>query len=133
MMIDKHRIEEVGYALLRFVAGFLFTFHGLQKVVGVLTEKQPPVLSQVWIGGVIELVAAPLIAIGLLTRPMALLASGTMAVAYFQFHWKFDFTAWKFLPVVNGGEMAALYCFVFLFIAAAGGGRISVDRTIWRP
>ena len=114
------------YALLRIVSGALFAFHGVQKVLGVLTEQQPPVGSQLWIGGLIELLAGVAIALGVLTRPAAFLASGTMAVAYFQYHWKFQFGK-EFLPAMNGGELAVLYCFVFLFIVFRGAGPWSVD------
>ena len=88
----------------------------------------PAVGSQLWFGGVIELVCGALIAVGLLTRLAALLASGTMAVAYIQFHWKFDFARSNWLPVINHGELAVLYSFVFLFIASRGGGCVSIDK-----
>lgn len=115
------------YSLLRFVAGFMFTFHGVQKVLGLLaSHAPPPVGSQLWVGGVIELVAGVLIAVGLLTRYAAFLASGTMAVAYTQFHWNFAFDS-QFFPVVNDGELAALYAVVFLFVACFGPGGFSVD------
>lgn len=115
------------YAALRIVSGALFSIHGMQKVLGVLTDSQPPVMSQIWVGGVIELVAGLLIAVGFLTRPAAFLASGTMAVAYFQFHWKFQMGA-AFFPVINGGELAVVYCFLFLFIACRGAGPFAVDK-----
>lgn len=118
--------QEPVYAALRIVAGLLFAFHGLQKVFGVLSDFQPPVGSQLWIGGVIELVAGLLIAFGFLTVWAAFLASGTMAVAYAQFHWKFAFNS-AFFPVINKGELAVLYAFVFLFIACKGAGIASLD------
>jgi putative oxidoreductase len=132
-MIDLKPFETISYVALRIVSGLAFSIHGFQKVVGVLTEKQPEVGSQLWIGGVIELLAGVMIALGLLTRPAALLASGTMAVAYIQFHWKFAFDA-KFFPVNgagNGGELALLYCFLFLFVALRGGDAASIDRLIF--
>ena len=113
------------YLALRIVSGALFTFHGVQKVFGILTEQQPPVMSQLWIGGVIELVAGLMIACGLFTRWAAFLASGTMAVAYCQFHWKFQFDE-NFFPTINQGELAVVYCFVFLYIACRGTGSASV-------
>jgi putative oxidoreductase len=118
--------SDKAYALLRGVCGLMFSFHGMQKVLGVLTQQTPPVGSQLWIGGVIELVAGIAIAIGLFTRWAALLASGTMAVAYAQFHWKFRFDE-GFFPVVNKGELALVYALVFLFIAFHGAGIVSVD------
>jgi putative oxidoreductase len=116
---------EGAYALLRIVSGLLFAFHGVQKVFGVLTEGQPPVGSQIWIGGVIELLCGLAIALGCFTSLAAFLASGTMAVAYFQFHWKFQFGS-AFFPVVNGGELAVVYCFTFLYIACKGPGCCSL-------
>ena len=80
--------SEVVYAALRIVSGLLFAVHGMQKVLGVLTEQQPPVGSQLWIGGLIELVAGLMIAVGFMTVWAAFISSGTMAVAYIQFHWK---------------------------------------------
>lgn len=119
-------LTEPAYAALRIVAGLMFAFHGVQKIFGILTEKQPPVGSQLWIGGLIELAAGLLIAIGLFTGLAAFLASGTMAVAYIQFHWKFAFGA-EFFPIVNRGELAVLYAFLFLFMACRGGGLASLD------
>ncbi|MGD9545939.1 MAG: DoxX family protein [Candidatus Krumholzibacteriia bacterium] len=115
------------YAALRIVAGLLFAFHGMQKIFGVLTEHQPPVGSQLWIGGVIEIVTGLLIAVGFLTVWAAFLASGTMAVAYLQFHWKFAFDG-AFWPAVNKGELAVVYAFLFLYIACRGAGVASLDR-----
>ena len=119
-------LTEPVYAVLRIVAGLLFAFHGLQKVFGVLSEWQPPVGSQLWIGGVIEVVAGLMIAFGFLTVWAAFLSSGTMAVAYTQFHWKFAFGS-AFFPAVNEGELAVVYAFLFLFIACRGAGSLSVD------
>ncbi len=115
------------YALLRIVSGFMFSFHGIQKLFGVLTEFQPPMFSQLWIGGILEMCCGLAIMIGFQARWAAFLASGTMAVAYFQFHWKFQMGA-QALPGVNKGELAVLYCFVFLLIFAMGSGKWSVDR-----
>jgi putative oxidoreductase len=126
------RFEDAGYAALRIVAGFMFFFHGAQKILGILTTKsQPEVFSQMWFGGSIELVGGALIALGLFARPAAFLAAGTMAVAYFQFHWKLQGGA-KILPIANGGELSALYCFVFLLVAIKGAGAPSIDRMLSR-
>lgn len=108
------------YALLRIVSGFMFLFHGVQKVLGLFTAQQPPIGSQLWVGGVLELVGGLLIMIGFQTRLAAFICSGMMAVAYFQFHWKFQLDG-NFFPTVNKGELAALYCFVFLYMACRGG------------
>jgi putative oxidoreductase len=116
------RIDDLAYALLRAVAGLLFAFHGMQKILGMYggTVQQFP--SQLWWGGLIELVCGPLIAVGLRTGWLAFLASGTMAVAYFQVHQPSGF--W---PIQNRGELAALYAFIFLYLSARGSGRFSVD------
>ena len=115
-------LAEPAYALLRVVSGALFALHGLQKIFGVLTDQpQAAFGTQVWLGGIIELVGGLLIAVGLFASCAAFLASGTMAVAYIQFHWRFQLGA-AFLPGVNQGEMAVLYCFLFLYVACKGSG-----------
>jgi putative oxidoreductase len=124
------RQQSLAYSLLRVVSGFMFSLHGVQKILGLLSERAAPAFgSQIWVGGVIELVCGVLIALGLLTRYAAFLSSGTMAVAYAQFHWKFAFDR-EFFPVVNGGELAALYAVVFLFVACHGAGALSVDAVL---
>lgn len=125
------RAEPYTYAALRIVAGLLFAFHGQQKIIG--WHAGPHVIavgSQIWIGGLIELIGGLLIAVGLFTRSAAFLCSGTMAVAYFQFHWKLAFANAMWIPILNDGETAVLYCFIFLLIAARGGGPLSVDARI---
>jgi putative oxidoreductase len=117
---------DIAYALLRIVTGLMFAFHGAQKVLGVLGDAKP-VGSQLWIGGVIELVTGLLIALGLFTSWAAFLASGTMAVAYVQFHWKLNFGA-QFFPIVNKGELAVLYSVLFLFMVTRGDGKWSLGR-----
>jgi putative oxidoreductase len=126
-MKGLEKYSDHAYALLRIVAGFMFTWHGVQKIFGVLTERAPEMFSQLWFGGLIELVAGILIMIGFQTRWAAFIASGTMAVAYFQFHWKFQFSE-AILPVVNRGELAALYAFVFLLVACRGGVMWCLDK-----
>jgi putative oxidoreductase len=111
------------YALLRIVAGFLFLWHGLSKVFGI--PVPPPADAPafvIWVAGPIELAGGLLVMIGLQTRWAAFLCSGLMAAAYWMAH-----GLKALLPVQNQGELAALYCFVFLFIAAAGPGIWSVD------
>src|SRR5512136_3326227 len=97
------------YALMRIVTGSMFLFHGAQKIFGVLAEMQPPVGSQLWIGGIIELLGGLAVMLGFQTRVAAFLCSGMMAVAYVQFHWKFQMGA-QIFPALNKGELAALYC-----------------------
>ena len=119
-MFDRARLETYAYTALRIAAGFMFLFHGAQKLLGFPGGKAgPEAFSQMWIGGVIELACGTLIALGLLTRAAAFLASGTMAVAYIQFHWQLALDE-RFLPAVNQGEPALLYSVLFLYIACKG-------------
>ena len=131
-MIDRSKIESIAYATLRIVAGFLFLWHGSQKLLGFPGDHAAPaVFSQMWFGGIIELIGGGLIMVGLLTRPAAFIASGQMAVAYIQFHWK-GALGTSFLPIVNHGEAAVLYCFIFLYVWAHGPGRLSLDHQLGR-
>jgi putative oxidoreductase len=114
-------LTDIAFALLRIGAGLMFAQHGAQKLFGVLGGTVMPVGSQLWIGAIIELVAGLLIAANVFTMCAAFVASGQMAVAYLQFHWKFQFDS-KFFPVVNQGGLALLYCFVFFFIACRSAG-----------
>lgn len=114
--------EHQTYALLRIVSGFLFLFHGSQKLLGfppASFEAPPHIL---YIAGPIELVGGALIMIGLFTAPIAFLASGLMAAAY----WMAHFSAESWLPIMNRGDAAILYCFVFLYISTKGDGMWSV-------
>ena len=116
------------FALLRIISGLMFACHGGQKVLGMFNaEHQPPFMSFFWIGVVIELVGGFLIAFGLLGGFAAFLCSGEMAVAYFIAH-----SPKGFFPIVNGGELAVLYCFVFLYIAFHGSGILSIDYLLNR-
>lgn len=124
--------DEMAYAVLRIMAGLMFSFHGMQKIFGILTQMQPPPLSQLWFGGIIELLGGLAILLGFRTRLAAFICSGEMAVAYFQFHWKFQLGA-NFFPAINKGELAVLYCFVFLYIACRGGGIWSLDSIFFKP
>jgi putative oxidoreductase len=121
------RFSEGTYAWLRILSGFQFTFHGAQKVLGLFATSKPPIGSQIWLGGLIELLGGLAVLLGFQTRIAAFLCSGTMAVAYFQFHWRFRFGQ-AFFPTINEGELAVVYCFVFLYIACKGGGRWSLDK-----
>jgi len=114
------------FAALRIVSGAMFLCHGSQKLFGwPAPGPHPEVLSQLWVGGVIEFATGLLIALGLFVRPAAFLACGTMAVAFFQFHWKLG--GQSLIPLVNKGELAVLYCFVFLLFWARGAGIASLD------
>jgi putative oxidoreductase len=118
-------------AILRIVVGLLFLEHALIKLFGFPPGGMPglqDVGTLLWIGGVIELVTSILVIIGLFTRIAAFVAAGEMAMAYFMFHFPQGF-----YPAVNMGEGAILFCFVFLYIAAAGPGAWSIDGTRGRP
>jgi len=116
------------YFLMRVVTGIMFAFHGTQKLFGIFSAFQPPVGSQLWIGGIIELVGGLAVMLGFQTRLAAFLCSGMMLVAYVQFHWKFQFGP-EFFPAINKGELAVLYCVVFFLIACRGGIKWCLDKT----
>jgi putative oxidoreductase len=110
-------------SVLRIMTGLLFLEHGTSKYLGFPhVEKVPEALSMPGISGMFELVGGALIVLGLFTRPVAFLLSGNMAVAYFYAH-----APRAFFPVLNGGDPAILYCFVFLYLFFAGAGPWSVD------
>jgi putative oxidoreductase len=124
------RAAQVTYFLLRVVAGLLFFQAGATKILGWfggMPPGMPPpaVMSQIWIGGMLELVGGVLILLGLFTRPVAFILSGEMAVAYWQFHAPNG--TW---PVQNQGVPAVLFCFLFLYMAARGGGEYSLDAML---
>jgi putative oxidoreductase len=115
-------------ALLRIVAGFTFTLHGLQKIVGAfggLGGHTAATFSLLWFAGIIEIVGGPLIILGLFTRPVAFLLCGEMAVGYFMVHIHINF--W---PILNMGEITVLYCFIFLYLVTVGPGAFSLDGAI---
>ena len=130
--MTRARMIELSFVALRVVAGAMFMCHGLQKLFGFPIGPTQTVGSQMWIGGVIELVTGGLIAVGLLTRLASFVAAGMMAVAYFQFHWKLHLDHWQWLPGVNDGELSVLYCFLFLTFSASGAGRLSIDHKLGR-
>src|SRR5262245_36231768 len=121
-MMLPERYATYVYPAFRFVFGLLFLFHGLQKV-GLFGGHMAPMMSRTGAAAVIELLCGPLVAAGAFTRAAALVASGEMAFAYFLNHYPRGF--W---PIQNGGELAVLYCFAFLYIAARGAGRFGFDR-----
>ena len=116
--------QEQAYALLRITAGFMFLLHGTQKFFNFPQQYPYGELGFLTIAaGSIELIGGILIILGLTTRGVAFLCSGTMAVAYWLYH-----GTQSFYPIVNGGEVAALYCFIFLFIACKGSGIWGMDN-----
>jgi len=117
--------DSQAYALLRIVAGFLFIFHGSQKLFNFPLEFPYPMSPLMQAAGLIEVIGGTMIMLGLFSRPIAFLCSGTMAVAYWMAHGLRDI-----FPILNGGELSALYCFIFLFIACKGSGIWSVDQII---
>ncbi len=131
-----NRLAPVLLSVLRIAAALLFVEHGTQKVLHFPPAAAPAGGGHAMAGimahlapasGYIELIGGAMLLVGLLTRPVAFLLSGEMAVAYFAVHAKGDF-----YPINNHGELAALYCFVFLYLAAAGAGPISIDKLIKR-
>ena len=116
--------QSILLSALRIISGLLMMQHGGQKVLGFPAPSKGTfeLMSKMGAAGMIELVGGFLLAIGLFTRPTAFLLSGLMAFAYFMAHGLTDF--W---PLLNGGELAVLYCFVYLYLAAAGGGYVGVD------
>jgi putative oxidoreductase len=124
-MRQLQKYQEHAYAAMRIVFGLMFAFHGMQKTLGIMSEFHAPLMSQMGLGGVIELVGGLMMALGVKTRWAAFLASGTMAVAYFQFHWKLAMGS-AFFPGINKGELAVAYCFAFLYFACKGSGRLAL-------
>ena len=115
--------EEQSYALLRIVTGFLFIWHGTQKLLNFPVEFPYPLNPLMYSAGTIEMVGGMLVMIGLFTRPAAFICSGTMAAAYWMAHGMNSV-----FPILNKGELAALFCFAFLYIAVRGAGIWSVDK-----
>ena len=111
------------YALLRIVTGFLFFWHGTQKLLGFPPASFDAPWHIQYIAGGIELLGGALIMIGFFTAPLAFLSSGLMAAAY----WTAHFSTENWLPIMNRGDAAVLYCFAFLYMSAKGSGIWSVD------
>ena len=124
------RAVEIAYFLLRVVSGFLLMQTGGLILFGwfggMPGGEKVRLMSQTGIGGVLEFFGGILILLGLFTRPVAFILSGMMAVAYWQFHFNRDW------PLQNGGTPAVLFCFIFLYLAAKGGGEWSLDALIRR-
>jgi putative oxidoreductase len=111
-------------SILRIMTGLLFMEHGMSKLFDFPPGNiHPSFLALLWFAGVLECFGGALVAVGLFTRVVAFLLSGEMAIGYFLFH-----LPRSFFPLLNGGDAAVLYCFVFLYLALAGGGEWSLDR-----
>ena len=124
-MAASAKYTNIALSLLRAVAGFLFLQHGAQKLFGALGGEAVELATLRGLAGVLEFFGGLLIMGGLFTRPVAFLLSGQMAVAYFMAH-----APQGFWPIMNRGELSALYSFLFLYFAAAGGGDYSLDRLL---
>lgn len=115
-------------SLFRIMAAFTYSLHGWQKFFGVfggIGGTRPPLTTMLGVAGLLETFGGTLLILGLFTRPVAFLLSGEMAIGYFRTH-----APRGFWPLVNGGELAVFYCFMFLWLAAAGPGPWSLDRII---
>jgi putative oxidoreductase len=127
-MNSLKRFSDPVYCLMRLVVGLLFACHGGQKILGFPPTAKPMQLDTLgMVGGYIELICGFLIAFGLLTCVAAFIASGMMAVAYYKVH-----VPGGFFPIINRGELAVAYCFIFLFMVFYGGGRFSLDSLLFR-
>jgi putative oxidoreductase len=123
-------LEPYVRSILRIVVGFLFSLHGMQKLLGLFGGMggggaKAAFASMLWVAGGLEMVGGLLILVGLFTAPVAFILSGEMAVAYFMMHFPKGL-----LPIRNGGELAVLYCFVYLYLCVAGAGPFSADALV---
>ncbi|HEY1240170.1 MAG TPA: DoxX family protein [Bryobacteraceae bacterium] len=115
-------------SLLRIIAAFTFSLHGWQKFFGLfggIGGGRPPLTSMLGVAGILETFGGALILLGFCTRPVAFLLSGEMAIGYFRTH-----APRSFWPLLNGGEITVLYCFLFLWLSAAGPGPWSLDKLL---
>jgi putative oxidoreductase len=121
------RCQPYVLSILRIMAGLLFLAHGTAKVFGFPPHGHMPVFAEIeWFAGRIELIGGGLVALGFCTRAAAFIMSGEMAIGYF-----LDHAPRSFFPLLNGGEPAILFCFVFLYLVFAGAGPLSLDALLW--
>ncbi|EFH10264.1 DoxX family protein [Pseudoroseomonas cervicalis] len=126
MTASLHRFAPLALAALRIMSALLFLAHGTQKLLGFPAPPAnglPAAFTLSWTAGVLELVGGALLVVGLFTRPVAFVLSGLMAFAYFLAH-----APRNFYPLLNGGDAAILFCFVFLYLVFAGPGALALDK-----
>ena len=124
-MLSMDRFSPYALALLRIFTALSFISHGTQKLFGFPVPPSwgmPAAFSLPWIAGILEIVGGTLVLVGFFTRPVAFILSGQMAVAYWMAH-----GSKGFYPLLNGGEAAMLFCFIFLYIAFSGPGALALD------